>query len=281
MPINYNANVIRYLYRKEYSSDTYEFREILKEAVIHEIDSDLTQVDGIVEKKLNTIWSLYKKDYEFDLANNIVPLFDIVNEYSKTIKWIGINSAKIKDTRRYLYTIRPYIYKYIDSIDDRKYEALACVICKFLGAENVKLTSAGNEGGIDFIASIKFPVKAHFLFGNKGPIRIIGQCKKYSTKDNVGHMKEFVQTLNNVHNLSYRAGEVLPSWFKASTGPIIGWHISNLGHQSGALDIAKNYGIVTSTSKDIVEIICKSRIEGNYTERIRYINNLVEELLRG
>lgn len=73
----------------------------------------------------------------------------------------------------------------------------------------------------DFFARISFPQKAHFLFGTKGPIRIVGQCKKYANRDNVGHMKEFVTTMNNVYNKSYRAGEILPDWFKLEKGDII------------------------------------------------------------
>ena len=34
-------------------------------------------------------------------------------------------------------------------------------------------------------------------------------------------MKEFVTTMNNVYNKSYRAGEILPDWFKLERGDIL------------------------------------------------------------
>ena len=71
-------------------------------------------------------------------------------------------------------------------------------------------------------ARIPFSNKAHFLIGVKGPVRIVGQCKKYTSKDNIGHMKEFVTTSNYVYNRSYRVGEILPDWFKSERGHIIG-----------------------------------------------------------
>lgn len=52
-------------------------------------------------------------------------------------------------------------------------------------------------------------------------------------------MKEFPQTLFNVYNQSYRVGEILPSWLKKESGPIMGWYISHNGFQSGALEYIK------------------------------------------
>ena len=105
----------------------------------------------------------------------------------------------------------------------------------------------------------------------------MGQCKKYSTKDNVGHMKEFVQTLGNVYNRSYRAGEILPDWFKVGKGDIIGWHISNMGHQSGALDIAKNYGILVSDTKQMIDIICNSKLIHKQKNTLSFLQQKLSE----
>ena len=101
--------------------------------------------------------------------------------------------------------------------------------------------------------------------------------QKYANKDNVGHMKEFVTTMNNVYNKSYRAGEILPDWFKLERGDIIGWHIANSGHQTGALDVAKNYGILVSDTKQLIEIICNSRIIRRETEPVKFLRSLMKE----
>jgi len=95
-------------------------------------------------------------------------------------------------------------------------------------------------------------------------------------------MKEFTQTLNHVHNLSYRPGEILPAWFKMNPGPIIGWHIAHSGHQSGALDYAKNFGIITSSTKEIIEIICKTRLlvgSNSFKNKIKIIQDEVSKVL--
>ena len=80
-----------------------------------------------------------------------------------------------------------------------------------------------------------------------------------------------------MYNKSYRVGEILPDWFKLGKGNIIGWHIANAGHQSGALDIAKNYGILVSDTKQLIEIICNSKIIRRQKKPIKYLNELLKE----
>ena len=71
----------------------------------------------------------------------------------------------------------------------------------------------------------------------------------------------------------------MPKWFDVISGPIIRWHIASSGHQSGALDYAKNYGILVSDTKQLVEIICKSKKVKYRDDYISYVvDNLKEEL---
>ncbi len=62
------------------------------------------------------------------------------------MKWIGINTGKIDAKAKCRYIIRPELYRLIDGYDARNYEALACVLCQLLGANNIYLTPAGNGG---------------------------------------------------------------------------------------------------------------------------------------
>jgi len=62
-----------------------------------------------------------------------------------------------------------------------------------------------------------------------------------------------------VRNLNPSIESLVPSWFRSSTGPIIGWLIAHNGVQSGGVTKAKNHGIVISDSVDIAEIIALSR----------------------
>ena len=266
MPIEENKRIFQKMYRTHYEDKEYFFYDILKECILGNITDDCAKAELLAQNKEIKLWNKYKKENNDDIQNGIVPLFTIVDEKDRIVKWIG-NCDRFK-TRREQYLCRPALYEYIDKLDDRQYEIMACVICEFLGADKITLTDKGNEGGVDFFARIPFSDSAHFLFGIKGPLRIVGQCKKYASKDNVGHMKEFVQTLEHVHNKSYRVGEILPDWFKLERGAILGWHISNLGHQAGALDIAKNFGILVSDSKQIIDIICSAKEMRNYKDKV-------------
>lgn len=275
MSINDNKKIFEQMYRMRLGDYDYSFEHILKLCILEVLTDDLSKAELLAGNKVRQLWNYYCKEHNEDVKNGIVPLFTIENEYDKIVHWIGDTSEY--GTRREQYLVRPDLYKFFDKLDDRQYEIMACVICELLGADRIYLTPKGNEGGIDFLARIPFSNKAHFLFGIKGPIRIVGQCKKYTSKDNVGHMKEFVQTLGSVYNKSFRAGEILPDWFKIERGTIIGWHISNLGHQSGALDIAKNYGILVSDSKQLIDIICRSKVVRNQKNVISFLEERLTE----
>lgn len=275
MSVNENQKIFDRIYRLKYEDKEYYFEEIIKDAILKELTKDMGTAEAIAASRLNRLWNQYKREHEKDINNGIVPLFSITNEYDKKVRWIG--NTLISKVQRQNYKIRPDLYKYLDSLNDREYELLLYVICELLGADKIYLTPKGNEGGIDFIARIPFSINSHFLFGIKGPIRIIGQCKQYSSKDNVGHMKEFITTMNNVYNRSYRVGEILPDWFKIENGDIIGWHISNCGHQSGALDFAKNYGILVSDSKQLIEIICTAKRIRRQSNPIKYLKSRMVE----
>lgn len=275
-------DIISHIYRRQYHLDvTLQFKDILKDALRSTVTADDVEIDRLTDVKKRGLWRLLHKEISQDINRQIVPLFNIVDEMDQKIRWIGTSSIGVDCRKRYKYVIRPALYQLIDEFSYRQYESLACVLCQMLGAQNVMLTLPGNDGGIDFLASIKFSASAHYLFGTKGPLRIVGQCKKYSSSDNVGHMMEFIQTLQYVYNHSYRPGEVLPNWFKANPGPIIGWHIAHSGHQSGASDLAKNFGILISDTKELIDLICKLKIPciGARNDKIIYLNTNIQYFL--
>lgn len=55
---------------------------------------------------------------------------------------------------------------------------------------------------------------------------------------------------------------------KLERGAILGWHILNLDHQTGALDIAKNFGILVSDSNQIIDIICRAKEIRDYKNKV-------------
>lgn len=72
---------------------------------------DTVKAETMAANKVNRLWNSYKKQYEEDVSNGIVPLFSIVNNYEKKVRWIGENLDT--DSRREYYKIRPELYKFL------------------------------------------------------------------------------------------------------------------------------------------------------------------------
>src|SRR5690606_14181401 len=117
----------------------------------------------------------------------------------------------------------------IDTLSDREYEALACVVSSCAGADKVRLTPPGNEGGVDFFALIRNPARCHVFQHTRSPLRVIGQCKKYSGTVGVDKVRQFIQTINSVCNQSALTEAHVPPWFRTAGGPVVGWIIGHSG----------------------------------------------------
>ena len=127
MSINENTIIFNKLYRSHYDVKEYFFEEILKKAILRTLTDDTVKAETMAANKVNRLWNSYKKQYEEDVSNGIVPLFSIVNNYEKKVRWIGENLDT--DSRREYYKIRPELYKFFDKLKDREYEVMSCVIC--------------------------------------------------------------------------------------------------------------------------------------------------------
>lgn len=253
------ARVLNYFYRLPYTSTVIDFQDLLINTFINVLKLDKLTAEAYASRHLKVYWNELIKQQEENEIRGIKPLFTIVDD---TLKKVSFDHLNLLDTMPFrqkivnsLLRARPLILDKIDLLNDREYEALACFVCELLGANNIKLTPPGNEGGIDFLATIKFTERSHYLFGVKGPIRIIGQCKKYSTKMQVDKVKEFITTLQEVKNQNPSVERIIPNWFRTSTGPVIGWIISHTGFQSGSLSKSQCHGILMSDSIDIAQLI--------------------------
>lgn len=212
------------------------------------------------DANVKRIWSYLLKAQEDDRSQRFLnPLITVTDPSKRLITcYLKNEYNRTKEKHFNLLMSRPHILSAIDTLTSREYEALSVLLCKISEANNYLLTPPGNEAGIDFIATIKFNEDAHYLFGVNGPIRIIGQCKKYASPVQLDKVKEFNATLNDVYHLTHKVKGIIPSWFSQSKGIIVGWIIGHNGFQQGAKDRAKDFGIVLSDSRDIAEIISKS-----------------------
>lgn len=85
MSINENTIIFNKLYRSHYDGKEYFFEEILKKAILRTLTDDTVKAETMAANKVNRLWNSYKKQYEEDVSNGIVPLFSIVNNYEKRL----------------------------------------------------------------------------------------------------------------------------------------------------------------------------------------------------
>lgn len=117
MPIDENKVILDTMYRMKYDEKIYEFEEIVKMCILKEITKDPSKAELLAHNKVKRLWNKYSRIHCEDNKNGVVTLFSIVNEYEKTLRWIG--DTENYGTRRENYFIRPDLYKYFDCLDDR------------------------------------------------------------------------------------------------------------------------------------------------------------------
>lgn len=253
--------LLSYYSRATFPAGIMEFSDILTRGAKDALGFEQAMAENYAERYSNRCWSDLMQLQKEDATRGIRPLFEVVSELLKQIRRYPSDtpSTSREILERLLVGARPYLLRAIDSMTDREYEALGIVACEILGATQWKLTPPSGEGGIDFLAAIAFPQSAHFLIGVNGPLRLVGQCKKYASKVDGGKVREFIETLNQVKNLNPGVIGQLPEWFRLGRGPVIGWVIGHEGFQPAAVATARNHGIVLSDSRDITELVAMSK----------------------
>lgn len=177
---------------------------------------------------------------------------------------------------------RPSVLQMIDSLNDRQYEALACVLLELLGATKINLTRRGSEGGVDGFGLITRSNSSHLLGSIHHPIRVVLQAKMLTRPMSPDKMKEFVHTLAEVkHGGQQKTEAVVPSWFRASRGAIIGLVVSHNGFQSGAESRARSQGILMADSVDVAEVIALENelFVSSIDAKIHAISQRISELI--
>lgn len=255
--------IFNYLSANSLATGIVDFEEWLIIAAEQALRKSRIDAESFSGANLTMYWNWLLELIDDDVQRGLNPLVNVRDRTAKTFSCFNKDLIADTDPKRKrlgaLCQSRPEILGVINGMDSRQYEALGCLASRLAGAENVFLTARGNEGGIDFFARIPLPGKTHVFSGGTGPLRIVGQCKKYETKVGVDKMDQFIQTLSFVRHKSPRVLSVLPNWFTTSKGPIVGWMVAHKGFQSGTLGEANNQGIVCSDSRDIAEIIAKSK----------------------
>jgi len=279
--------IFDWLYRSEFASGVLEFDELLIPAAENALGKSRFDAEGFAYKNRFKYWNWLLQRLDLDKRRGLSPLFVVRDQSARRVSWYPRYFSKestAKEKRKIsMIRARPSIVRKIDLLTDRQYEALGCVISHLAGADRVLLTPRGNEGGIDFFASIILPGTLHVFSGKHGPLRVVGQCKKYDSKVGIEKIREFAQTLTQVKNQNPTVEKHVPAWFRAAYGPVVGWMIAHKGFQSGSESMAKNHGILWSDSLDLAEVAAISRrLNGSESSRSRaeLLQNAVQEILK-
>ena len=278
------ALVIDWFYRAPVREGLHDFTDIVGEAASAALNLDGMERDAYVHSNWNRTWNALIQEEEERSKRGLTLFFGMLKDTRK-LYWLAAKPATANSERRRLMKLRsrPLLLSHIHTLNWRQYEALGCLTSRYCGAVNVHLTPPGNECGIDFFACISLFGNNHIFSGTRSPLRIVGQSKKYATPVEMDKVRAFNDTLTDVKKLEPRVSPIIPAWFKASRGPIIGWIVSHCGFQSGARARAHNHGILISDSHDLAEVAAMTRVVDEAhdpSQRVATVSQQIDALLR-
>lgn len=272
------------LYRTEVGVGNSDFRQLLSTLAESVLQKSRADADAFADANLRKYWNWLAKEVDGHAARGLTPFFSLIPGGVYAISSVCHDLTSSLDAECRLQGARamsrPFVLRQIDAMTDREYEALACVACSAIGSSMTHLTASGNEGGIDFFATLSIKTRTHVLSAAGTEIRIVGQCKKYASPVAVDKLEQFITTLQNVRHRSERVRRHIPPWFEESRGPILGWVMSHSGFQTGAADEAKNHGIVLSDTLDLAELVCLSDTFHTALSPVNRAGQLVDECRR-
>ncbi|HUT70285.1 MAG TPA: restriction endonuclease [Desulfatiglandales bacterium] len=256
--------VLNWFERKTFATDTIYFCDALVEAACSALGLSALDAESLTEGAASRFWNYFLRKIDEDRRRGLNSLFEVSEPSAMKFRWTPQTYLRstVQKTRSQGFKLRarPQILAMIDQLDFRQYEALGSVISTLAGAKRTKLTPRGNEGGVDFFALIEMPARCHLFSGATGPLRLIGQCKKHTVRLDVGKIRDFITTIDNIRKRQPDVESHVPTWFRSTRGPIVGWIVAHEGFQNGAERAARDHGIVLADSLDLAEIAALSRI---------------------
>lgn len=276
------SEILAHLCRINLPYDPSSFRDILTQASQTALGKSLIEAEAFAEANLQKCWALLLDLVEDDEKSGRIPFCGVIDRTARLLqnpcKQLINSSDKKKRRLGHLLNVRPDILLTIDILSAREYEAACCLTTSLVGAQRTHLTPTGDEGGVDFLAVIRQHSPCHVFSSIGREFRIVGQSKKYASKVQVGNMSQFIKTVENVRHRSGRVEEIIPAWFHASSGPIVGWMIAHSGFQTGALGEAKKHGIIVSDSRDLAEMISSSKRFYKTKKNVDRVSQLIPDI---
>ncbi len=253
--------ILRWIYSTPLPDGVQSFDSILSEAFRSVLKISSEEAEIFAQRNTKNHWNNFARHLQSVEQNRLYPIARIIDNESRRFEsfpsWLFRTShLKYKRLAGRL-RLRPYVYKQIESMNDREYEAVCCVACKACGATHFHITPKGNDGGIDFFALIETPLGFMKCTGLNS-IRVIGQAKKYKTAVSVREIREFNESIEDVRRLSPNVTPHVPGWFSSESSPIVGWLFGHSSFQSGSKSRARMNGTMLFDSRTLTEMLVLS-----------------------
>jgi len=278
--------LIDWLYRQDLPVGDIEFDALLIDAAETCFTKSRIEAEVYAEKSAKRHWNNLIRQVADDNDRGLHPHFRVLSNSGHRFSWIakdlGSHTLSVGKTKKALMQARPSILRRIDTLTNRQYEAAGCVVSRLIGARHISMTRPGNEGGVDFFASLNVYGQSHVFSGSQSALRVIGQCKKHTRPLETGELRSFLTTISDVKSNLTTVRDHIPDWFRSAKGPIVGWMVAHSGFDGGAMDRAKNEGILLSDSLDLADMLSVSRSLApglSPHERAVEFQRLVEEIL--
>ena len=256
-------SVVNWFYLHEFESNLIEFDDhvvvaIEKALEISRLDAETYGIGNKIR-----IWNALRRQIEEHNRRELFPAFtEVPGDWRRLIwnpKYFPPGLSKKAKHQRLRYKSRSHILQMIEQLLPREYEAVSVLACKLSGASHYCLTRHNDDRGVDFFALLPSVGGSRLLNGAYGPIRIVGQSKKYSRSLEREQVENFAYTLQTIRHRNEKITGLIPSWFSQQKGVIIGWIVAHNGLQGGAEEESHDHGILYSDRWDIAEILTHSR----------------------
>lgn len=258
--------IIERLFR-QYHPRRFRIDEVVPLVVEDIFGYDPIEAEEYVRVHRKKIWNYVSRRVDEEKSKRLYPTFINLDPDRYEISWYPAEREDDTDELRELKRrlgIRGDVLTYIDAFDSREYEAIGCLICQLAGSNRWYLTPGRDEFGVDFVALVPVEGRTHLFPSVNGQIRIVGQAKKWNTRVERSVIQGMSDVIGDVLARSPDLTNILPDWFFAAGGPVIGWVCGHKGVQSGGMAFADTRGIVVSDSRDLAQIVA---LHGEWDEK--------------
>lgn len=258
------STIIDQIFWKTHSDRFISLETEITDVVTSLNGGDRISAENYSDRNKPRIWNEFVKRIDEEKRKNLEATFSVVDSDRLLLSWdLYVNADDNADLveKKLRLQVKGALLRFFNdksNIGSRQYEALGCLICELSGASKWHLTPSGNEFGIDFVALVPSVGNTHLFPSTSNQIRVVGQSKRWTSRVKREKVDYLANRLDYIRKRSHHVDRVLPAWFQAARGAIVGCMIAHSGTQSGGHIIANDQGIIISDTRDIAEIVALS-----------------------